>query len=99
MSLFEKIANSVMPHPQNAQMVLGLGPSGPGLEKSLKILASCGAGWSRRESGSSSAEAVLVISAPVPACQEAVIKLTENGFKKLQAVYPPDSKGFVEPKS
>lgn len=88
----------MLPHPQKAQMVLGLGPSSPGLDKTLKILASCGADWSGRDSASSGAEAVLVISAPVPACQEAVIKLTENGFKELQAVYPPDSKGFVEPK-
>lgn len=84
MSLFERVVNSLMPHPQKAQMVLGLGPSSPGLDKTMKILASCGV---------ESAEAVLIVRAPMPACQEAMIKLTENGFKKLQAVYPPETKG------
>ena len=92
MSLFETIANSLAPHPEQAQMVLGLGPSSPSLPSTLEMLALCGITWSGPQSAATGAEAVLVIRSKVPACQHAVIKLTENGFKKLQAVYPLEPK-------
>ena len=93
MSLFKRIVNSLVPHPEQAQIVLGLSPSSPSLDKTLKILESCGVNWSGRQTGDSASEAVLVIRTHVPACQEAVIKLTENGFTQLQAVYPLEQKG------
>jgi hypothetical protein len=88
MRLFEKIANNLAPHPDKAQIVLGLDGAGPGLDKTLKLLYTCEN--NRPEDGLAAelTETVLVINTGVLTCRELVLKLSESGFSRLQAVYP-----------
>ena len=53
------------------------------LDNVLRLLSASGDG-----SDGSGHEAVLVIATDARACQEAVLKLTESGFNRLQAIYP-----------
>jgi hypothetical protein len=80
-SLFNSIVEKLSPHPQQAQIVVAMGGQGQGLSRALELLAS--------GPETEPLEAVLVVSASPGGCQEAVLRLTENGFKRLQAIYPP----------
>ena len=97
MSLFEDITNYCAPHQSQAQVVLGLDEAGLDLARVLQILNV----WEERSAlvnEGNRPEAVLVVRTGVKSCQEAVIQLTENGFNRLQAVYPPEGKRNAAPK-
>lgn len=79
--LFDSIVGKLSPHPKQAQIVVAMGRQGPGLSRAMELLASGPA--------SEPLEAVLVVSASPRGCQEAVLRLTEDGFKRFQAIYPP----------
>ena len=79
--LFNDIVEKLSPHPKQAQIVVAMDREGPGLGRALELLTS------GRET--EPLEAVLVLRASPRGCQEAVIRLTENGFNQLQAIYPP----------
>ncbi len=80
-SLFSEILGNLSPHPRQAQIVLQVEGDNPSLDRALELLAA--------EPGSGPSEAVLVVSASPKDCMEAVLRLTENGFNRLQAIYPP----------
>ena len=91
MSLFDDITNYLPPHPQKAQMALGLDEAGPDLSVALQLLEINKDG-TRQPNEAERPEAVLVVRTGVKSCQSAVLGLTENGFNRLQAIYPPEAK-------
>ena len=91
MSLFDDITNYFPPHPQKAQVVLGLDKAGPDLSIALQLLE-INKDSANLPEEAERPEAVLVVRTGVKSCQAAVLGLTENGFNRLQAVYPPEAK-------
>lgn len=99
MNLFETIVDRLTPHPRHAQMVIGLNGIPPGnLDRTLHLLSELESGLFEHSQSGRDTEVVLVIRTGKPSCRDAVRKLTESGYNRLQVFYPPPPEQRVQAK-
>jgi len=85
---FDELAQSLKPHPSQAQILIEARSDGITLEKALKILRTSGISELEHQIIRKGDPAWILLRLPTKHIREAVLILTEAGFIKLKGINP-----------